>query len=86
MTMSYWVKFYSAFFQFKPWKPRHPTTTIGRQYYLSVSIGTNNSDWTSGWKSYMDGFTVFYRFVVTEFEITFFQALHTNKHLMPVTV
>ena len=56
------IRWYSVSFQFIPWKPSTPKTTIGRQYFLSVSIKTNDSDWLTGWKSYMEGFTVFYRF------------------------
>ena len=54
---------YGYCLQFTPWRPLTRKTTIGRQYYLSVSIGTNETDWYTGWRSYMEGFTVFYRYL-----------------------
>ena len=34
--------------------------SVGRQTSLSFMLGFNYSDWTSGWMSAFDGYTVFY--------------------------
>ena len=37
-----------------------PKISVGRQTSLSFMLGFNYSDWTSGWMSAFDGYTVFY--------------------------
>ena len=79
MTMT----MYGYCLQFTPWKPTKPKTTIGRQYFLSVSLRTNDSDWLTGWKSYMEGFTVFYS-STHEKTLDACYSINLNRHLVPI--
>ncbi|CAG5097512.1 Oidioi.mRNA.OKI2018_I69.XSR.g15110.t1.cds [Oikopleura dioica] len=69
--------------QFIPWSPPNSRETIGRQYYVTITFETDQTDLLGGWRAFMEGATVYYSSVHEQTQDACY-SLNVNTHLVPI--